>query len=297
MSRTLGIILAGGKSSRLYPATFATTKQVLPIYDKPLIYYPLTTLMLAGIRDFVVITTPEEVSVFQSLLWDAEERMGINVSFAIQTQPRGIADAFNVVADSFDLDTAEYNRFALILGDNIFYGAGMSELLEKAVDDAYTTIIAAKVKDPERFGVVQLDDHGQVIDMEEKPAVPKSDLAITGLYFFNSSVFQRARMAKPSARGELEITDLINTYHKDGSVTAIRLPRGAIWFDTGTPDALLEASNLIQMIQKHQGFMVGNPHEVAYNKGWIDRDALRSTGLLCEKSAYGQYLLELLDTP
>lgn len=294
MSKTLGIILAGGKSSRLYPATFATTKQVLPIYDKPLIYYPLSTLMLAGIRDFVVITTPEERGVFESLLWDAEERMGINVKFAVQDQPRGIADAFNVVDQAFNWTTL-FNRFALILGDNIFYGSGMTELLEKAVDDAYTTIIAAKVKDPERFGVVQLDDHGQVIDMEEKPKVPKSDLAITGLYFFNSSVFQRARTLKPGARGELEITDLINTYHKDGAVTAIRLPRGAIWFDTGTPDALLEASNLIQMIQKHQGFMVGSPHEIAYNKGWIDANALRSTALLCEKSAYGQYLLELLE--
>lgn len=250
--------------------------------------------MLAGIRDFVVITTPEEQSVFKSLLWDAEERMGIRVEFAVQSQPRGIADAFNVVDEW--IEYGEFTRFALILGDNIFYGAGMSELLEKAVDDAYTTIIAAKVKDPERFGVVQLDDHGQVIDMEEKPKVPKSDLAITGLYFFNKSVFQRARIAKPSARGEIEITDLINTYHKDGAVTAIRLPRGAVWFDTGTPDALLEASNLIQMIQKHQGFMVGNPHEVAYNKGWIDRNALRSIGLLCEKSAYGQYLLELLES-
>jgi glucose-1-phosphate thymidylyltransferase len=251
--------------------------------------------MLAGIRDFVVITTPEEQDVFKTLLWDAEERMGIKVDFAVQDYPRGIADAFNICYNQYSDIVEQFQRFSLILGDNIFYGAGMTELLDKAVRDAYTTIIAAKVKDPERFGVVQLDDHGQVIDMEEKPKAPKSDLAITGLYFFNSSVFQRARMAKPSARGEIEITDLINTYHKDGAVTAIRLPRGAIWFDTGTPDALLDASNLIQMIQKHQGFMVGNPHEIAYNRGWIDANALRSTALLCEKSAYGQYLLELLE--
>ena len=254
--------------------------------------------MLAGIRDFVVITTPEEQAVFKTLLWDAEERMGIKVSFASQDFPLGIADAFNVVTDVFDLDTSTYyTRFALILGDNIFYGAGMTEILAKAVGSEGTVCIAAKVKDPERFGVVELSDDGQVLDLEEKPKVPRSDLAITGLYFFNSSVFQRVRKQKPGSRGELEITDTLKTYHKDNALTAIRLPRGAIWFDTGTADSLLEAANMIAGIQKHQGFMVGNPHEVAYNKGWIDRDALRSTGLLCEKSAYGQYLLELLDTP
>jgi glucose-1-phosphate thymidylyltransferase len=296
MSRTLGIILAGGKSSRLYPATFATTKQVLPIYDKPLIYYPLSALMLAGIREFVVITTPEESQVFKTLLWDAEERMGISVIFAQQPQPRGIADAFNVVSNDFNINIEDYSRFALILGDNIFYGAGMSELLTEAVESAVTTILATKVKDPERFGVVQLDKDGQVLDLEEKPKAPKSDLAITGIYFFNSSVFQRIRKLKPSSRNELEITDLLKTYHKDDALNCITMPRGSIWFDTGTPDSLLEAANLIQMIQKHQGFMVGNPHEIAYNKGWIDKSALRSTALLCEKSAYGQYLLQLLDS-
>jgi glucose-1-phosphate thymidylyltransferase len=251
--------------------------------------------MLAGIRDFVLITTPEEQDVFKSLLWDAEERMGIRVNFAKQDHPNGIADAFNVVTDSFDL-VGEFDRFALILGDNIFYGAGMTELLSEACNDASTTIIAAKVKDPERFGVVQLDSHGQVLDLEEKPKVPKSDLAITGIYFFNSSVFQRVRKLKPSARGELEITDLIKTYWKDVSLNCIRLPRGSIWFDTGTPDSLLEASIHIRGIQNHQGFMVGNPHEIAYNKGWITGEALKSTALLCEKSAYGQYLLELLES-
>ena len=295
MSKCLGIILAGGKSTRLYPATFATTKQVLPIYDKPLIYYPLTTLMLAGIRDFVVITTPEEQAVFKTLLWDAEDRMGIKVSFASQDFPRGIADAFNIVTDQYDL-MEEFTRFALILGDNIFYGAGMRGLLEKAVTDASTTILAAKVPDPTRFGVVTMDDHGQVIDLEEKPKHPKSDLAITGIYFFNKSVFARARKMRPSNRNELEITDLVKTYWKDNALNCIRLPRGSIWFDTGTPDSLLEASNLIQMIQKHQGFMVGNPHEIAYNKGWIEPIALRQTALLCEKSAYGQYLLNLLES-
>jgi glucose-1-phosphate thymidylyltransferase len=249
--------------------------------------------MLAGIQDFVVITTPEEQAVFKTLLWDAEDRMGIRVFFATQDQPRGIADAFNVVADQFDI-TDYYTRFALILGDNIFYGAGMSELLQEAVDDASTTILAAKVKDPERFGVVTMDESGQVIDLEEKPLVPKSDLAITGIYFFNKSVFHRARILKPSVRRELEITDLVKTYWKDNALNCIKLPRGAIWFDTGTADSLLEAANMIAGIQRHQGFMVGNPHEIAYNKGWIEAIALRQTAQLCEKSAYGQYLLELL---
>lgn len=251
--------------------------------------------MLVGIRDFVVITTPEEQEVFKTLLWDAKERMGISVEFAQQDQPRGIADAFNVVDMWVDWESQKFNRFALILGDNIFYGAGLTELLTEACGDASTTILATKVKDPERFGVVTLDEHAQVIDMEEKPKAPKSNLAITGLYFFNSSVFQRAATLKPSARNELEITDLIKTYWKDDALNCIRMPRGSIWFDTGTPDSLLEASNLIQMIQKHQGFMVGNPHEIAYNRGWIDRDALSETAYLCEKSDYGQYLLALLE--
>lgn len=300
--RTLGIILAGGKSSRLYPATFATTKQVLPIYDKPLIYYPLSTLMLAGIRDYVLITTPEEQDVFEALLWDAKERMGIDITYLNQDQPRGIADAFNIVNNANDpfheahINLNNFSRFALILGDNIFYGGGLTELLTEACNSASTTIIATKVKDPERFGVVELGKQGEVLDMEEKPKVPKSDLAITGLYFFNSSVFQRASTLTPSKRGELEITDLIKTYLDNPNVDCIVMPRGSIWFDTGTPDSLLEASNLIQMIQKHQGFMVGNPHEIAYNRGWILRESLRETALLCEKSAYGQYLLELLET-
>lgn len=255
--------------------------------------------MLAGIRDFIVITTPEEQQVFKTLLWDAEDRMGIRVEFAAQDQPRGIADAFNVVDASYDGDLRkinhnEFNRFALILGDNIFYGAGMSELLSEVVESDSPTIIAAKVKDPERFGVVTLDTDGYVVDLEEKPLVPKSDLAITGIYFFNKSVFHRARTQKPSVRRELEITDLVKTYWIDNLLKCIRLPRGAIWFDTGTADSLLEAANMIAGIQKHQGFMVGNPHEIAYNKGWITPIALRQTALLCEKSAYGQYLLELL---
>lgn len=264
--------------------------------------------MLAGIRNFLIITTPEEQTVFKDLLFDAQESMGIRVWFAVQDQPRGIADAFNVAKDRLQFDYTrnvggkaildQYSRFALVLGDNIFYGAGMSEILSKAANGSTATIFATKVRDPERFGVVELAANGQVLDLEEKPKAPKSDLAITGLYFFNSSVFSRAANLKPSTRGELEITDLIKTYHADGpnGLECVKLPRGAIWFDTGTADALLEAANMIAGIQKHQGFMVGNPHEIAYNKGWIDYNALRQTAQLCEKSAYGQYLLELAES-
>jgi len=263
--------------------------------------------MLAGIRNFLVITTPEEQSVFKDLLFDAQESMGIRVWFASQDQPRGIADAFNVTKERLQFDYTrnmagkaildQFSRFALVLGDNIFYGAGMSEILSRAANGTTATIFATKVRDPERFGVVMLAANGQVLDIEEKPKVPKSDLAVTGLYFFEKDVFERVQHLEPSARGELEITDLIRTYQVESpsNLDCIKLPRGAIWFDTGTADSLLEAANMIAGIQKHQGFMVGNPHEIAYNKGWIDNDALRQTALLCEKSAYGQYLLELLE--
>lgn len=296
MQKCLGIILAGGKSSRLYPATFATTKQVLPIYDKPLIYYPLSTLMLAGIRDFIVITTPEEQDVFKTLLWDADERMGINVQFAVQDYPRGIADAFNVVANTHPRVVTEFSKFVLVLGDNIFYGSALSELLENAVASTHAACLVAKVNDPERFGVITIDERGQAIDIEEKPKVPQSNLAITGLYVFDSTVFYRVRELKPSPRGELEITDILKGYMVEGDLRVISLLRGMIWFDTGTADSLLEAANLVQSIQKHHGYMVGNPHEVAYNRGWIDQNALRLTAQLCEKSAYGKYLLDLLES-
>ena len=295
MQKSLGIILAGGKSSRLYPATFATTKQVLPIYDKPLIYYPLSTLMLAGIRDFVVITTPEEQPVFKTLLWDAEERMGVRVSFAVQDYPRGIADAFNVVALTYPKFVTEFAKFVLVLGDNIFYGSALSELLADAVSSTHAACLVAKVKDPERFGVIEIDERGQAVDIEEKPKHPKSNLAITGLYVFDSTVFYKVREQNPSSRGELEITDTLKSYMDEDSLRVISLLRGMIWFDTGTADSLLEAANLIQSIQKHHGYMVGNPHEIAYNRGWIDETELRHTALLCEKSSYGQYLLELLE--
>jgi glucose-1-phosphate thymidylyltransferase len=293
--KSLGIILAAGKSSRLYPATFAATKQVLPIYDKPLIYYPLSTLMLAGIRDFVIITTPEEAHVFKNLLWDSKDSMGIRVRYAVQPEPRGIADAFNVISDAYDDISGEFDRFALVLGDNIFYGAGLTEVIKQAMNCDTASCLVQKVEDPERFGVINLGENGEVLDIEEKPKQPKSDLAITGMYFFNRDVFKRVRKLKPSARGELEITDILNEYAKDNELKVIKLLRGIMWFDTGTPDSLLEAATMIRGIQKHHGYMVASPHEIAYNNGWIDNYDLMTIAKLCEKSAYGKYLSEMLD--
>lgn len=253
--------------------------------------------MLAGIRDFIVITTPEEQDVFKTLLWDADERMGISVKFAVQDYPRGIADAFNVVAKNYPHVVSEFSKFVLILGDNIFYGAALSELLEDAVQTPHAACLVAKVPDPERFGVITIGERGEVIDIEEKPKEPKSNLAITGLYIFDSTVFYRVHNnIKPSSRGELEITDVLKDYMVEGDLRVVSLLRGMIWFDTGTADSLLEAANLVQSIQKHHGYMVGNPHEIAYNRGWIDNESLRLIAQLCEKSAYGKYLLDLLES-
>lgn len=290
--QTLGIILAAGRSSRLFPATLVTTKQVLPIYDKPLIYYPLSTLMLAGIREFLIITNPKEKAIFEELFYDSENTMGIKVMFATQDYPAGIADAFNIVREECLTD---YDRYALILGDNIFYGAGMSELLYEAHydDQERAYCFLTKVHDPERFGVAELSDQGGVMSIEEKPEHPKSNLAITGLYFFPKNVLDRIRKLKPSGRDELEITDLLKTYMETGDLTGTRLWRGVVWFDTGTPDSMIEASNFVQMIQKHQEILVGSPHEIAYNRNWITKDQLNTTALLCNKSMYGKLLSSL----
>ena len=298
MSKTLGIILAAGNSTRLFPATLVSTKQVLPIYDKPLIYYPLTTLMLAGIREFVIITNPKEAPIFKELFWDSEENLGIKIYFATQEQAIGIADAFNVVCKRLDGDGVpsynSYDNYALILGDNIFYGAALTELLSRAMGGKGATIFTTKVKDPKRFGIVTLDDSGQPIDLEEKSENPKSNLAITGIYFYDNTVFEKVGKLTPSSRYELEITDLNRKYLDAGTLRAITLLRGMIWFDTGTPDSLMEASTMIQLIQRHQGVMVGSPHELAYNKGWITKDALTRIALLCQKSDYGKYLMDLV---
>jgi glucose-1-phosphate thymidylyltransferase len=297
MSKTLGIILAAGNSTRLYPATLASTKQTLPIYDKPLIYYPLSTLMLAGIREFVIITNPKEAPLFKELLWDSEEMLGITIHFATQEVPTGIPDAFNIVRQKLDGDMvphySEYNRLVLILGDNIFYGGALSALLCEAARGAKATVFATKTKDPKRFGIVTLDANGQPIDIEEKPEHPKSDLALTGIYFYDNTVFEKARKLKPSARNELEITDLNKMYLEESNLSVTQMLRGMIWFDTGTPDSLMEASTMVQLIQRHQGYMVGSPHEVAYNRGWITKESLRTMALLCQKSDYGKYLMEL----
>jgi len=252
--------------------------------------------MLAGIRDFVVISTPEDKVVFQNLLWDAKERMGINIQFLVQHYPRGIADAFNIVAeDLWDIKN-QYDKFALILGDNIFYGAGLTQILREALVNPNPSCFVQKVEDPERFGVVNFNERGEVVDLEEKPKAPKSNFAVTGLYFLNHDVFDRVRSLKPSKRNELEITDILNQYCAEKRLNVVKLLRGTMWFDTGTADSLMEAANMIRGIQKHHGFMVGNPHEIAYNSGWIDKESLKMTAHLCEKSAYGKYLFEMLES-
>lgn len=294
--KTLGIILAAGKSSRLFPATLATTKQLLPIYDKPLIYYPLTTLMLAGIEDYVIINTPKESRIFQELFHNCNNDLGINIVYGIQNKPLGIADAFNVVLDcmqSAGKNIDEYDNFALILGDNIFYGATMSGILKEAIENIeYASIFSTTVTDPQRFGVVELNSTGEILSLEEKPKNPKSNLAVTGLYVYPTDVFSRVRAQKYSDRGELEITDLNISYFQDGYLNCQRLPRGLIWFDTGTPDAMLEASNVVQALQNYQNIMIGSPHEVAYNNNWISKENLYHVIDLCGKSAYGKYLYD-----
>lgn len=297
MSRTLGIILAGGKSTRLFPATLVSTKQILPIYDKPLIYYPLTTLMLAGIRDFALITTPKEKPVFQELFHDAEEHLGITIQFLEQPVPVGIADCFNVINNAYQ-DDNPYDSFALILGDNIFHGAALRAMLEESchrcANNNEAIIFPTLVTDPMRFGVVEIGRHGEVISLEEKPEKPRSNYAITGLYLFPKDVLKRIKMLEPSPRGELEITDLVATYLETENLVAQKMLRGMLWFDTGTPDSMHEAATMIQLIQRHQGLMVGCPHEVAFQKEWVDSLDLREVAYLCEKSSYGQYLLKLV---
>ena len=288
-SKTLGIILAGGRSSRLFPATLVTTKQVLPIYDKPLIYYPLSTLMLAGIREFVIISTPDESQVFKNLFKDSEQTMGIKVYHGVQNSPRGIADAFNVAHATLFGKIHNYDRFALILGDNIFYGASMSGLLKDANSEKTASIFATQVKDPERFGVIEIDGKFPV-SLEEKPDKPKSDLAVTGLYFYPDDVFDRVYRQRASARGELEITDLNNSYLDTEQLSVHKLARGMIWFDTGTPDSMMEAASLVQTLQNHQKILIGSPHEVAFNNGWITPSQLGITADLCNKTTYGSYL-------
>jgi glucose-1-phosphate thymidylyltransferase len=283
-----GIILAGGSGTRLYPMTFVTSKQLLPVYDKPMIYYPLATLMLAGIRDILIISTPQDLPLFQALLGDGD-RWGISLSYAVQPKPEGLAQAF-VIGAQF----VQGGPSALILGDNIFYGHGLPILLANAVArTAGATIFAYHVSDPERYGVVAFDSNGNATSIEEKPLRPKSNFAVTGLYFYDQYVADIAANIRPSSRGELEITDLNRIYLERGQLAVERMGRGFAWLDTGTPDSLMEAADFVATLERRQGFRISCPEEVAFNQGYIDRDQLERLGLALGKSAYARYVCDL----
>ena len=287
-----GIILAGGSGTRLYPLTMVTSKQLLPIYDKPMIYYPLSTLMLAGIRDILIISTPTDLPNFERLLGDGS-RYGVNLSYKVQPSPDGLAQAFTL-GEEFIGD----EPCAMVLGDNIFYGAGLGDHLKKAVEAAkngQATVFGYYVNDPERFGIVEFDDNWHVISVEEKPKQPKSNYAITGLYFYDKRVVDLAKQVKPSARGELEITDLNRMYLEDGTLNVQLLGRGYAWLDTGTTDTLVEAAEFVQVIEQRQGIMISAPEEIAYRHGWITREELLKSADTYGKSPYGEHLHRVAD--
>lgn len=290
--KTLGIILAAGKSTRLYPSTLVTTKQLLPVYDKPLIYYPLSTLMLAGVRDFVVIVSPGEFNTFAKLFENVRYELGIQITLLVQEHPIGIADAFNIVGDHLQEKIYEYDNHALILGDNIFYGAGLRGQLE-SIHPKMANVFLYPVQNAQEFGVAEVEGN-TVISIEEKPNKPKSNLAVTGLYFYPSSVYLYVKQLTPSARGELEISDLNNFYLKRRQLNAVNLLRGMVWFDTGNADSMLEASNFIHNIQKHQNYLIGSPHEIAINNGWVTPLSIQPFIDKCLKTNYGKYLQKLI---
>lgn len=282
-----GIILAGGSGTRLYPLTCVTSKQLLPIYDKPMIYYPLSSLMLAGIRDILIISTPTDTPRFKELLGDGHQ-FGVNLSYAVQESPDGLAQAF-IIGESFIGD----EPCAMILGDNIFYGGYFTKLLNEAVANAqngYSTIFGYYVKDPERFGVVEFDDNMNVLSLEEKPKEPKSNYCITGLYFYDNRAAQMAKKVKPSARGELEITDMNRLYLDENRLKVQILGRGFAWLDTGTVDSLMEAALFVQTVQNQQGVVISAPEEIAFRKKWITKDELLKSAGLYGKSPYGEHL-------
>lgn len=285
-----GIILAGGSGTRLYPITKATSKQLVPIYDKPMIYYPLSVLMLAGIRDILLISTPEYIGQFEDLFGNGQE-LGLDIQYAVQKEPRGLADAFIVGADFIGDDTV-----ALILGDNIFYGASLSQQLQEAAAKATgATVFGYQVKDPERFGVVEFDQEGKALSIIEKPTQPKSNFAVTGLYFYDNDVVEIAANVKPSARGEIEISDINQAYLDRGDLDVQVMGRGYAWLDTGTHDSLLEASSFIATIQKQQNLKVASLEEIAYRMGYIDIKQLENLAQPLKKNDYGQYLLRIVE--
>lgn len=286
---TKGIILAGGKGTRLYPMTKVVSKQLLPLYDKPMIYYPLSILLLANIKDILIISTPSDIDNYKNLLGTGE-KIGVNFEYMVQDKPRGLADAF-ILGEKF----IGQDNVCLILGDNIFYGSNLSEVLQNAQNNDGATIFACSVKNPTAFGVVEIDNNGKIVSLEEKPKEPKSNLAVPGLYFYDNSVIEKAKRVKPSARGEIEITSINNEYLDEGKLNVAMMGRGVAWLDTGTPENMLKAAEFIEAVQSRQGYYVSCIEEIAWRKKMISDDMLRKIGEELEMTDYGKYILSLLE--